>query len=164
MAITLLNALLPLNQAAIFSAFKNVSLPGRIQFYPGPVTEIYDVSHNPASVAFLAEKLRRLPHGGKTHAVFSMLSDKDRVGSIKTIQSLVDAWYLAPLKIKRATSADTLVQSFHEADISAITLFKDINTAYRAAKQQATAGDRIIIFGSFHTVAQGLTARARLQP
>ncbi|RDI41347.1 bifunctional tetrahydrofolate synthase/dihydrofolate synthase [Aquicella lusitana] len=154
MAMSLLQERLPVAREAIDKGLTEVKLPGRIQIIPGPVTHIYDVSHNPAAVTHLAKQLATMPCDGKTHAVFSMLADKDITTSIRAIQDSIHTWYIAPLLVKRAATASVLTRAFEAAGEGDIPLFATISEAYEAALRQAVAGDRIIVFGSFHTVAE----------
>jgi dihydrofolate synthase/folylpolyglutamate synthase len=148
-----LQSQLPVTRAAIDNGLKQVSLPGRIQIFNGPVTEIYDVSHNPAAIAYLSQHLNTLSCIGKTHAVFSMLADKDLIGSLQAIRHLIDVWYTAPLTVKRAASKAALTEAFQHIEINNVVFFSSIQEAYDAAKRNAHKNDRIIVFGSFHTVA-----------
>jgi dihydrofolate synthase/folylpolyglutamate synthase len=153
--IFLLQDRLPVIREVIDQGLKNVSLPGRIQIVPGPITIIYDVSHNPAAVKWLAAKLASLPCSGKTHAVFSMLEDKDITGSLLNIKNKVDNWYVAPLNTKRASTEKRLKQSFLEAGMTDNTsYFQTLTEAYQAAMKSSIEGDRIIIFGSFYTISE----------
>jgi dihydrofolate synthase/folylpolyglutamate synthase len=151
MAITLLQFCLPVQQKEIEIGLKNVELPGRIQHVPGLVSEIYDVSHNPAAIHFLHNHLEIIP--GKTFAVFSMLKDKDILNSLLAIKDKIDLWFVAPLQTKRATPLEALKTSFQQAAIQSVMFFSTIQEAYEQANTIAKPGDRIIIFGSFHTVA-----------
>lgn len=159
MAITLLQDRLPVNRDAIIQGLKSVHVPGRIQIIPGEVPEIYDVSHNPAAVALLNEQLKKMPHSGKTYAVFSMLADKDIRGSLVEICVAIDAWYVAPLAVKRAATESELKDAFERAKIPHVHFTSSLKDAYLAAKKVAIKGDRIVIFGSFHTVANILSDR-----
>lgn len=153
MAVTLLKERLPVTQDKIYQGLKDAKLPGRIQVVKGPVTEIFDVSHNPAAIAFLKNHLETMPCEGATYAVFSMLADKDIIGSLLAIKEVVDDWYVAPLANKRAATEELLEQSFSSAEISNVMFFPSITAAYKQAEKTAKTGDRIIVFGSFHTVA-----------
>lgn len=155
MAINLLP--LKIKRKAIDHALTTVTLPGRIQIMRDPIMKIFDVSHNPAAVAHLAERLKQIPCYGKTFAVFSMLNDKDIALSIKTINPLIDEWYVASLQDKRATSISTLKTVFAEADIRNVTFFATIQDAYETATAKAQTSDRIVTFGSFRTVAEVLS-------
>jgi dihydrofolate synthase/folylpolyglutamate synthase len=127
-----------------------------MQVVNGQVTEIYDVSHNPAAVSLLADRLRKNPCAGKTYGVFSMLADKDIGESLNIIRDNIDIWYVAPLQTKRAAGVEQLQQAFQYAAISTVNMLSSIQAAYDGAVNVARPGDRIIVFGSFHTVADVL--------
>lgn len=158
MAVTLLQPLLPVSEDAIRQGLKNATLPGRIQIVTGPVTEIYDVSHNPHAAAVLAKRLHTMPCAGKTFAVFSMLNDKDIAGTIAAMRNVMDEWFIAPLTGKRAATLEKLQASFTDETVNCADTIKD---AYQAACQRARPGDRIIIFGSFYTVAAVMKLKLR---
>ncbi len=153
MAVTLLNDRLPVTREDIENGLRKVKLPGRIQIIMGEIMEIFDVSHNPAAITFLKNRLDMLPCHGETHAVFSMLADKDIIASILAIKGVINQWYVAPLSTKRAATDELLEKSFTSAEISNVTFFPTITDAYKQALKDAKKGDRIIVFGSFHTVA-----------
>lgn len=153
MAISLLQNRLPVSDKAINATFATVTLAGRIQVIPGEVSYILDVSHNPAAVELLAEYLRKESISGKTHAVFSMLADKDIVATIQVIDEWIDHWYVAPLNCDRGASKEVLAYCFRKTKIDHMNLFDSIALADHAAKSKASPGDRIIVFGSFHTVS-----------
>lgn len=153
MAVTLLQTHLPVSAEAVVKGLLTVKLPGRIQIVPGEVTEIYDVSHNPAAIAFLIDKLKSMPCTGQTYAVFSMLADKDIINSILSIRDWMDEWFVAPLKGKRAAPMTMLEDSFTAAGVNQVCFFDSIQAAYDQAVRVAKPGDRLLIFGSFHTVS-----------
>lgn len=159
MAVTVLQPLLPVPEEALRRGLKTVTLTGRIQVIEGPVTEIYDVSHNPASAEVLAQRLSTMPCTGKTYAVFSMLHDKDIAGTIEVIRDKIDEWFIGPLTGKRATSIEMLTKIFVDIGIQSVNFNESIVAAYQAACQHAKPGDRIIIFGSFFTVAAVLNLK-----
>lgn len=159
MVVTLLQNRLPVEVDAIKQGLKNATVPGRIQIIEGPVTEIYDVSHNPAAVLFLKNKLNEKTFNGKTHVVFSMLKDKDIVASLLVIRDVIDSWSVAPLKTKRAASLELLEESFEQAEIKNVEFFTAIEEAYANAKHLAKVGDRVVVFGSFHTLADVIRLR-----
>lgn len=154
MAVELLQTRLKVLRDAIECGLRNVRLPGRIQVIPGEVMRILDVSHNPAAVAMLKKYLDKNKCVGKTHAVFSMLVDKDIIETIKVIQSAVDYWYVAPLDVVRGASIDVLRACFEKLDLTNVVFCSSIKEAERLAMERAVVGlDRVVIFGSFHTVA-----------
>jgi len=154
--IHLLQLRLPVKRDAIDKGLKQVELLGRIQTITGPVLEIYDVSHNPAAIEWLSDYLSRQSCSGKTIAVFSMLEDKDVVASILTIKNKMDVWHVAPLTVKRAANKAHLENAFKTAEVIEVVWFDSIDQAYKEAIKITKPGDRIIVFGSFHTVADVL--------
>lgn len=154
MVINLLQSRLPVSSKAIHQGLTQVKLQGRIQIIEGDITQVFDVSHNPDAVALLKKKLDMLVCDGRTIAVFSMLNDKDIKGSLAIMKHTMDEWYVAPLQTKRSLTLESLKKSFSEADIRNVVFFSHLPEAYLAAIQNARRGDRVIIFGSFHTVAE----------
>ena len=156
MAITLLQDCLNITPENIETGLTKINIKGRIQIINEPIIKIFDVSHNPAAVSLLAKRLKEIPCPGKTRAVFSMLMDKDIVESIRCIKENVDHWYVAPLSVKRGASKETLQEAFHKTHVQTVNYFATIYEAYSLATQEAKPNDRIVVFGSFHTVADVL--------
>lgn len=156
MGITLMQTKLPVSETAIMAGLTNLSLPGRIQIFPGAITRIFDVSHNSHAIALLKQRLHTMPHSANTYAVFSMLGDKDILESLKLMRSEVNHWHTAVLTSPRAASLRTLQSAFADADITAVSEYDSIQAAYTAAMARSLPGDRVIVFGSFHTVADVL--------
>jgi dihydrofolate synthase/folylpolyglutamate synthase len=153
MVVELMQSQLPVTQAVIMNALREVHLPGRLQIFPGEITKIFDVSHNPASAAFLKKTLEAQACEGKTRAVFSMLVDKDILTTLQIMKSSIQEWYVAPLNVKRAASLLQLEEAFKSAGIEEIKTFATIAEAYQSSLQASKAKDRLVVFGSFHTVA-----------
>jgi dihydrofolate synthase/folylpolyglutamate synthase len=153
MTVEVMQARLPVTRATLDSAFKKIKLPGRVQVLPGAVTKIFDVAHNPAAVQFLAEKIALQKFSGKTHAVFSMLADKDIRGALQEIKHLIDAWHIAELSTARAAPLDKIRAALAAENIEAVMEYADIAAAYASALALTRAGDCVIVFGSFYTVA-----------
>jgi dihydrofolate synthase/folylpolyglutamate synthase len=155
MALHLLRNRLPISLSAIIQGLQTVQIPGRFQIIEGRVTQIFDVAHNPDSVLALAKQLQEKASTGKKYAVWSMLADKDLKTSIQMIAPEIDAWFVAPLKnVKRAATIEQLQTAFDP--IQDYIILSSIIEAYHQAMDLAVDGDRIIIFGSFHTVADVL--------
>jgi dihydrofolate synthase/folylpolyglutamate synthase len=156
MAMTLLQNVLPIDVTHIRQAFSHLQLPGRVQvIVRNSITHIYDVSHNPAAISYLAQRLTARSKGkNKNIAVFSMLADKDILQSILAIAPQIDTWYIAPIKAKRAASLEQLQKVFEQANIKNSHFFSSLPEAYQQALEKSEAHDQLIIFGSFHTVAE----------
>jgi len=159
MALELLAERLPLSQDAVRRGLQEVRLPGRFQIVPGEVEWILDVAHNPDGVAVLAANLRAHRAAGRTWAVLGMLAGKDASGVARVLDELVDGWYVADLRAEtgRAADVDTLVQALGQVPVRGpVARCGDLRAACRSARAGAAPGDRVVVFGSFFTVAGAL--------
>lgn len=150
---------LPLSQGEIRRGLCEVVLPGRFQVLAGRPQRILDVAHNPHAARTLAANLASHPQAGRTLAVLAMLEDKDAAGVIAPLADQVDAWFLADLPPPRGGSAKRLAAVL--ANLCPKTprqCFESPLAAYEAACVHAGRDDRILIFGSFYTVAAVLAA------
>ncbi len=152
-------ARLSVSEHDIKQGLSTVNLPGRFQVSTGTdmVTRIFDVAHNPHAAAALAQTLRKQPCAGRTLAVFSMLADKDIAGVVREMRDVVDTWYVASLAVERGSSAERLAQ--HVRDVipeAEVYSHETVEQAYQAVLLAAGAQDRIVVFGSFYTVAEAL--------
>lgn len=150
--------------ARSFQLLASLRVPGRFQQLSWQGRQvILDVAHNPAATAYLAQGLDRLRQSLPQAQVFglvAMMSDKDRGNSLANLQGLVDHWYLVELEaIPRAASVEQLRANLHE-----LGLVADASGSLPECLAQVLAhsqvGDICVIFGSFFTVAAGLTALA----
>jgi dihydrofolate synthase/folylpolyglutamate synthase len=115
-----------------------------------------DVAHNPHAAGILARNLRAIPPTGRTHAVFSILADKDVAGTVAALADQVDVWWVAGLPGPRGRDAQQLadlVASQVSAPVHACPTPVD---AWRAVRGQVDVDDKIVVFGSFLTVAEVL--------
>jgi dihydrofolate synthase / folylpolyglutamate synthase len=133
--------------------------PGRFQVLPGRPVVILDVAHNPQAARTLAASLAAMGEGGRTLAVFAMLKDKDIGGVIAAVKAHVAHWYIAGLTGARGASVAQIASCFEAASIAAVTACNDVAAAYTQACDIATENDRIVVFGSFFTVAAVMRLR-----
>ena len=135
-------------------------IPGRLQrFERGGATVLVDVGHNPQAARALGEWLRtQAGRGGRTHAVYGALADKDAAGVVDALAPQVDAWHLAGLADAgpRGGDADALAARLAGTAAAAGTRHADVAAALAAAIGQAVPGDRVLAFGSFHVAAAAL--------
>ena len=145
---------LPVSAGDIRTGLLTAVNPGRFQVLPGRPAVILDVAHNPAAAAALARNLARMPRVGRTLAVFAMLKDKDIDGVIAAMTSQVDAWFVGSLGGERGTDAAALRAALLRAGVvEEVSTYDSVAAAYGAACDRAGQNDRIVAFGSFHTVA-----------
>ncbi|MCF7751539.1 bifunctional tetrahydrofolate synthase/dihydrofolate synthase [Bacillus subtilis subsp. subtilis] len=147
----------PLPRAAIVDGVANARIRGRLQ---GVVREgvevLVDVGHNPQAARELAAALKAAPVPGRTVAVFAALQDKDAAGVVDALGDQVQAWHLAGLDGARAQSADALQARLQHTVAATARCHASVAQALHAAVAAAAAGDRVLVFGSFHTAAQAL--------
>jgi dihydrofolate synthase/folylpolyglutamate synthase len=94
----------------------------------------------------------------ETIAVFGMLADKDIGGVIAATAPRIDRWFVASLPGPRGASAAALRAMLESVVIerAAVRAFDDVETAFAKAREAAGDADRIVVFGSFLTVAAAL--------
>lgn len=158
-ALALFEALVPGNpphRTQVANALRHTKLPGRLELRHGEVEWLLDVAHNPQSAAMLSDWLARATRR-RTWAVFAMLADKDAASVAALVAPRVQRWFLATLPGSRGQMAEELARKTEEV-IPDPVLCDNIATAVTAAEQAARGGDRIVIFGSFHTVEEALVS------
>lgn len=153
---------LPVSVGDIKRGLLEVDWPGRFQVLPGRPTTIFDVAHNPHAARALAGSLKTMGYHPQTFAVFSMLRDKDLREVVAAVDEQVDVWLVAGLDMPRGMSGDEIAAQLAAANAHGkIHVYANISDAYAAACDKAAENDRIVAFGSFHTVAEAMAARRK---
>jgi dihydrofolate synthase/folylpolyglutamate synthase len=91
----------------------------------------------------------------RTLAVFGVMADKDIGNVIAPLRPLVDAWFVTDLPIARAAKANDLARDIAAGAATPavrVSSHGAPSDALRAALAAADPADRIVVFGSFHTV------------
>jgi dihydrofolate synthase / folylpolyglutamate synthase len=167
-ALEVLRDHLPLGAQEIRAGLVLVELPGRFQVLPGRPAVILDVAHNPHAAATLAQNLDQMGFFPYTYAVFGAMSDKDVSGILSHLKDKIDHWYFCDLPLPRAASAESLASALSDAGFVAgkdaggersVQCFGTPAEAYAAARDRVGENDRIIVFGSFLTVAGVMAVR-----
>lgn len=160
-AIAALRALdVEIPDAALVEGVANACLPGRLQRFERDGVEIVvDVGHNPQAARELAAWLRADAAAGRTFAVYAALADKDIVGVVNALQEGIAGWYIAGLEEAgpRGLDVEAFAVRLAGTAVSEAERHADVATALAAARAQAREGDRILVFGSFFTVAAALS-------
>ncbi|MCR8921723.1 bifunctional tetrahydrofolate synthase/dihydrofolate synthase [Dasania sp. GY-MA-18] len=133
-----------------------LQLTGRFQqcSYQGKQI-VLDVAHNPAAAAHLAQRLASEAIAGSNYALLAMMADKDINAILSPLAGSFAAWYVADLQANpRALKASALAERIAAADAAPVHQKVDMAQALQAAMTQMQAGDRLIVFGSFFTVAE----------
>jgi dihydrofolate synthase/folylpolyglutamate synthase len=152
-----LRDLLPVSAQAVRSGLALVELPGRFQIVAGQPTLVLDVAHNPHAVATLAHNLDEMGFFPRTHAVFGVMADKDIAAIFSRMAPIVDDWHFTDLPVPRAARAGDLAALYRRLALGGpgpVTVAKHAQPrqALDAALGAADPADRIVVFGSFHTV------------
>ncbi len=150
---------LPVAMQAVRRGLLEVTLAGRFQVLPGRPAIILDVAHNPQAVAGLADNLSEMGFFERTIAVVGMLGDKDIAGALGALAGKVDVWLVARLDVPRGASAETLAAVVASEKLGGVVeSFASPAEAFTRAAKLAGENDRILVFGSFYTVASVLRA------
>ena len=165
-ALEVLKLELPVGAQEVRTGLVTVELPGRFQVLPGRPTVVLDVAHNPHAAAALAQNLGNMGFHRYTYAVFGIMEDKDIGGVIAPMAEHIDHWCVADLPSPRsADSADlcarleALPLGQSKPEERSVTAFADPAQAFANAMSRAGENDRIVVFGSFYTVAGVMAAR-----
>jgi len=159
-ALDILKDRLPVSMESVRRGLVEVQLAGRFQLVSGKPSLILDVAHNPHAAHSLAQNLAGLPPCPHTYAVFAMLRDKDIAGVASAMNQHIDTWLVAGIDIARGTAAGDMERVLQQCPVRGeIKAFSCIAEALRNAYNVAGEDDRIIAFGSFHTVAEVMQAQ-----
>lgn len=160
-ALAALRALSPrllIDRAAVERGLREVYLPGRFQRVLARTgfEWVLDVAHNPDAAAVLAANLARWPVPGFTTAICGMLADKDVAGVLDALRDRVDRWFAASTEGPRGLGDAALAARAAAAGIG-MTEAGSVAEAMARAASEAREGDRVVVFGSFHTVGPALS-------
>jgi dihydrofolate synthase/folylpolyglutamate synthase len=169
-ALEVLRLTLPVGAQEVRTGLALVELPGRFQVLPGQPTVVLDVAHNPHAASALAQNLGNMGFHPFTYAVFGVMEDKDIDGVINPMFEHIDHWCLAALPSPRSAAPDALAERIADRALSStkadakpgeftVNTFADPAAAFANAVSRAGENDRIVVFGSFYTVAGVMAAR-----
>jgi dihydrofolate synthase/folylpolyglutamate synthase len=142
------------------AASKRLRLRGRReQISLAGLSVVIDVAHNPDACHQLRHFLQRLPKVYNTVAVFAVMSDKDSRDMIAPLEGDIDFWCL-PRGVggERGQSPDELVGYVR----GNAQVFETFNESLEFALGRLAGRGRLLIFGSFFTVAAGIAGMREL--
>ena len=165
-----IKALLPVSHSALEEGLKTVTLSGRMQVLKKNPEWLLDVAHNPQSAEQLAEYLNKNPVTGETHAIFSMLGDKDIKKVINLMDEHIDTWHITKLEGSRGletseinallsntlnTPTNTPVENTtnNQSFNTSISHYPNFDAICKQLKKIAKNEDRVVAFGSFLVVS-----------
>lgn len=155
---------LPFTEQSVRKGLSKVSLAGRCQHLDvGGIDLVLDVAHNPAAVGLLAANLADRPVPGRTVALFAVMADKAIGDIVSLIADQIDGWVLPRLADNdRAAAADKVASVVVDAGGRVLAQGDPLGHALRSAVLSLSTGDRLVVFGSFFTVAEAMTALTEL--
>ena len=120
-----------------------------------PVTVLLDVAHNPQAARYLAEKVAGLEH---PVAVMGILNDKSLEGVIDPLRQMFAHWHVATLDFPLRTRSGRELEQALQAVGEPVTCHETVADALAVAVANAAPATTVVVFGSFHTVAEAMTA------
>jgi len=148
----------PIAEQSIREGLAQARLKGRLQpVQLGQVSATVDVAHNPEAAGYLARWLSQRPCDGQVHLVLGMLADKDIEAVVQILAPVIDVWHPVSLDVPRGAGRERLEAALLGAGIARdrIRGADSVDSAVRQL-QSMPAADRLLLAGSFFTVAQAL--------
>ena len=145
-----------INEENVAAGMGSIVLNGRRESVQlGDIDIVLDVAHNPDAALELRKFLDCQPAAETTTAIFAVMSDKDCRDMIAAVESVIDEWYL-PTGIggERGHSPE-IAAGFISGTAHVTSTFE---SALEGALGSLVDGGRLIIFGSFFTVGEGMKA------
>lgn len=131
---------------------RNFSVRGRMELARKNPPVLLDVSHNPASIANLAETLRRSPYlGTKWNIVFGAMQDKDITGMLSELEEFCSELLICGLKTERAASPDEIFIKTAFLGFDKVKLFPSPVEAFTYASNK---GEPVLVAGSFYLLGE----------
>ncbi len=157
MALHLLHDILPVSTQDIRRGLSNIELIGRFTILTGQPTVVFDVAHNAHASAILVDNLDRMGFYSKNIAIFGAMQDKDISSMLLPLKDIVDEWHICELPTTRSASLTQIKQALQQININVpIKFYTSVENAYANIEKQISKEERLIIFGSFYTVAQAI--------
>ncbi len=154
-----LDAVLPVTDAALEAGIANAYLRGRLERHDVDGVEwVFDVGHNPAAAAGLAASVARLPAAARTWIVFAARRDKDLAGVVEPFVATAAGWFVARASADRGATGTELGLLLESLGAGSVVVAADVATACAAARATAARGDRVVVYGSFHTAGAATEA------
>ncbi len=151
MAVELLGV--AVTQFALISALGQLKLPGRYEIEQHHCPVFFDVAHNAQSARFLAAQFQKEQIKGRRYAVVGMRKDKDVANMLTQLMPHIDSWYVGTVDPPRGTDSLELAKFLSENGVESCYNFDTIAQAIEAVFAVCEPLDAILVFGSFHTVA-----------
>lgn len=155
MVATHLQSMHPVSDGVIKNAIKQTMLSGRFEVLRD-FPMVLDVAHNPASAAWLKEQYQARFPNKKTVALIGMLSDKSMNQTAEILNACVDVWCVAGLDCPRGDDGLSLFEFLKTQSAKKCYHFDKVADSldHLFSQKHPVEFDQLIVFGSFHTVAE----------
>jgi dihydrofolate synthase/folylpolyglutamate synthase len=90
--------------------------------------------------------------------VFAAMRDKDLAGVFAPFLASVERWFVTQANADRGASTAALAEILEARGARSVECCADVAAACGAARIAARPGDRVLVFGSFHTVGAATAA------
>lgn len=141
---------------AVRAGLERVRLAGRFQVVNRDREWILDVAHNADAAQALAASLGARPCRGRTIAVCGILADKDVDAIVAALARAVQEWVAVRLDGPRALAEKELAARITLGSGARVSTADSVAAGCERAAANCQADDRILVFGSFHTVGPAL--------
>lgn len=158
-AIAVLRALpFEIGEMAFCEGIARARVPGRLQRVAESPEIVLDVGHNPQAVRQIEAWLRE--HPKPTIAVFSALADKEIGELSRLLAPSILFWHVGGIHDAgpRGLSGAEVAKRLDTVPMEQVQAHETVGQAVAAAQAMADPDERVLIFGSFHTVADAMKA------
>lgn len=147
----------PVSYGDVQQALQTLHVTGRQQIIAGQPEWIFDVAHNAQSAEALAGLLRARKAPTRVHAIVGMLQDKDIAAVLQPLLENVSDWHCVDLAVPRGAKASQLLAVLDKLSPGAnVSSYRNVEEAMAQLESLAGDVDRVVVFGSFYTVAEAL--------
>lgn len=153
-AIRQLGTRFDIGRQAIAQGLESCRLAGRFQVLGTDPEFVLDVAHNPQAAQVLGRNLLSRPRTGRSIALFSMCADKAIGEFARELNAVIDEWHVFPLQTDRGASLADITARLTAAGVGKLTGHAGCLAAWSAVLSVAKPEDRILVTGSFYTLAE----------
>jgi dihydrofolate synthase/folylpolyglutamate synthase len=130
---------------------ENTHLMGRWQVFGNNPLTVAEVAHNEEGIAFLSQKIKSLTYD-KLHIIMGMVNDKDHSQVLSLLPKDAE-YYFVQADIPRALPKEELQAKASEFMLKG-NCYPNVHSGLKAAHENSSANDLVIVTGSIFTVAE----------
>jgi len=148
-------AVLPFTAEDVAAGLNEVSLPGRMEFYPARPAIVFDVAHNVEKARALRDGLERHFPRRRVMFVVSIAQGKDAPGMIAAWSELPAQFICTTFRTPhRNPTQPRVLATIAEANGMVARAVEDPLEALSVARRIAGSGDIVVVTGSTYLVAE----------